>query len=403
MSIVMLFMAMCSNSFGQLCSTAPPTLTISISGCQVANGTYTLSLDDCYQRFGFVGYSYSYELPNGDVVSLGAFNDYPVYLNQTWLKYWDASANAYAINDYSNRLCSNQTMVWPANFVSQFSPCRRQGNCTGAGYSENADSDGDGVDDANDLCPATPSGEGVNADGCSCSQLTVDDGDPCTLDACVNGVVTHTFQDADGDGVCNINDNCPDDANTNQDDDDCDGVGNVCDVCPGINDQIDNNNDGIPDCSQLLPYADYSNDWKCGNNKIKVYHIPAGNPANAQTICISYNAAVAHFNNHGDKIGPQTSCGNSRTASSQMEAHAKLELFPNPASQIVTVNLHEIETGATIKVYDRLGREIWTRQLVGHEKSVQIDLADRRFTDGIYTVSVISSTGVSTKQLIINK
>ncbi|MEZ5031721.1 MAG: T9SS type A sorting domain-containing protein [Saprospiraceae bacterium] len=77
----------------------------------------------------------------------------------------------------------------------------------------NPDSDGDGISDADDDCPDTPEGEGVNADGCSCSQVEVDDNDPCTLDECSNGVVTHTFQDADGDGVCDANDQCPDDAN----------------------------------------------------------------------------------------------------------------------------------------------------------------------------------------------
>ncbi len=37
-----------------------------------------------------------------------------------------------------------------------------------------------------------------------------DDGDPCTLEVCFGeGHVTHLFQDTDGDGVCDGNDNCP--------------------------------------------------------------------------------------------------------------------------------------------------------------------------------------------------
>jgi hypothetical protein len=71
------------------------------------------------------------------------------------------------------------------------------------------DADGDAVCDANDLCPGTASGAGVNTQGCSCAQVTVDDGDPCTLDQCTNGTVTHTFQDADGDAVCDASDSCP--------------------------------------------------------------------------------------------------------------------------------------------------------------------------------------------------
>ncbi|MFZ1687114.1 MAG: T9SS type A sorting domain-containing protein, partial [Flavobacteriales bacterium] len=71
------------------------------------------------------------------------------------------------------------------------------------------DADLDGVCDASDTCPGTASGAGVNASGCSCAQVTVSDGNPCTLDVCTNGNVTHTFQDADGDLVCDANDNCP--------------------------------------------------------------------------------------------------------------------------------------------------------------------------------------------------
>ncbi len=46
-----------------------------------------------------------------------------------------------------------------------------------------ADIDEDGVDNCSDLCPHTPTGESVNADGCSCSQLD-DDGD--RIDNCVD-------------------------------------------------------------------------------------------------------------------------------------------------------------------------------------------------------------------------
>ena len=55
--------------------------------------------------------------------------------------------------------------------------------------------------------------------------------------------------DSDGDTIFDTNDNCPNDANTDQSDNDNDGQGNVCDSTPdgdpdtdndGINDNIDN-------------------------------------------------------------------------------------------------------------------------------------------------------------------
>ncbi|TXI82038.1 MAG: T9SS type A sorting domain-containing protein [Flavobacteriales bacterium] len=162
------------------------------------------------------------------------------------------------------------------------------------------DADDDGVCNYFDLCPGTPNGEGVNGDGCACSQLTVDDGDPCTLDQCTNGIVTHTFQDADGDLTCDAQDGCPNDPNKiapgacgcgNPDvpttwyaDTDGDGFGdpnesqagftcsqpggyvaNNTDLCPSdINKQnpgacgcgvadTDTDNDGIADCNDNCP------------------------------------------------------------------------------------------------------------------------------------------------------
>jgi hypothetical protein len=57
------------------------------------------------------------------------------------------------------------------------------------------DSDGDGVSDAYDLCPQTPTGETVDSDGCSSSQ-----------------------KDTDGDGVSDANDAFPNDSGRSSDD-----------------------------------------------------------------------------------------------------------------------------------------------------------------------------------------
>jgi len=58
------------------------------------------------------------------------------------------------------------------------------------------------------------------------------DGDACTTNDVIdaNCNCTGTFQDTDGDGVCNANDQCP-----------------------GDDDTIDNDNNGIPDCKDTCP------------------------------------------------------------------------------------------------------------------------------------------------------
>lgn len=60
---------------------------------------------------------------------------------------------------------------------------------------------------------------------------TCDDGDPCTEnDVCVDGVCVGTFlPDGDGDGVCDVLDNCPTVPNPDQSDVDGDSYGDACD------------------------------------------------------------------------------------------------------------------------------------------------------------------------------
>jgi hypothetical protein len=86
----------------------------------------------------------------------------------------------------------------------------------------NGDADGDGVNDPADLCPGTPQGAQVDADGCAESQ-----------------------KDPDNDGITGLNDNCPTTANPGQEDTDGDGIGDACD--PDIDaDGIANESDNCP-------------------------------------------------------------------------------------------------------------------------------------------------------------
>jgi len=136
------------------------------------------------------------------------------------------------------------------------------------------DSDADGVSNLLDVCPGTPLGDPVNAQGCSCSQLNCDDSNSCTLDTCIaqtaQCIHTPLTGDADGDGVADCADDCPNtpvgqqhvDANgcscsqasqlPSPPDGDNDGVIDACDNCPAVSNpgQADCDNNGVGDACE---------------------------------------------------------------------------------------------------------------------------------------------------------
>ena len=114
-------------------------------------------------------------------------------------------------------------------------------DCQCLGIFMGDDSDGDGVCDEFDVCPAgndafDADGDGIPdaCDDCDERQIGMpcDDGDPCTLlDIVTPGCGCNGFFfDADGDGVCA-----------------------ALDQCSGFDDSIDNDGDGIPDpCDEIV-------------------------------------------------------------------------------------------------------------------------------------------------------
>lgn len=253
---------------------------------------------------------------------------------------------------------------------------------------ETADADGDGICDNVDNCSAIANADQADADGDSL-------GDVC--DMCPND----PYNDIDGDGICGEVDNCPSNANSGQEDSDCDTVGDACDVCPGGDDSVDNNNDGISDCSQLLNYSAYSADWKCGTNKIYVCH-------SGTTECISKNQLATHYG-HGDVIGPCVSCtqnmimpanthsvinadGINRTiiqgesistALNDITQTNQLVVHPNPVNEFLNISFAgEIKS---LRIMSLNGIVVKFDLILNNH---QLDIS--RLTPGIYFLSILS-------------
>jgi hypothetical protein len=96
------------------------------------------------------------------------------------------------------------------------------------------DTDGDGVFDPFDNCPAVPNPlqKDTDVDGV---------GDAC--DNCP-AVANPTQTDTDSDGLGDVCDNCPSVGNPTQTDGDADGIGDACDNCPAVSNPTQTDADG---------------------------------------------------------------------------------------------------------------------------------------------------------------
>ncbi len=92
------------------------------------------------------------------------------------------------------------------------------------------DADGDGILDVNDACPNTAAGIAVGANGCPLTPPVTTP--PASTPPASTPPEAVVPTDPDGDGVLDSTDNCRDVANPSQVDTDGDGIGDACDPFP---------------------------------------------------------------------------------------------------------------------------------------------------------------------------
>ena len=194
------------------------------------------------------------------------------------------------------------------------------------------------------------------------------------------------FGDDDCDGTSDYCDDTFDDA-------DCDGVGDGCDNCDGGDDS------GPCDATSFPGFEEIPSDWVCHANGHKVYVCH-----NGETICVDFHAVQAHLD-HGDFLGPCSSCDVEERSSSYQEETDVFELnvkmYPNPASDEVTISLYGFDDAtATVTVLDKLGRVVMQKENQ-HEGYLRLSL--KNLLSGEHFIQVVTADQVVTKKLLVVK
>lgn len=230
--------------------------------------------------------------------------------------------------------------------------------------------------------------------------VTVTDELGCSATANHLVTVQNCSNDSDEDGIADDADNCPNQANPTQLDSDCDGVGDICDVCPNVNDQIDNNNDGIPDCKQALPASRYVSAWRCANNKVWLNH-KTGN--NYRTLCVNQNALAEHLN-HGDFVGTLIQCNPAAQALAiSPDAHSdhdnSLEcvVYPNPVHAEFIIEFKSAVTNPQIQIWDVLGQLVWSNTV---ERDNLLIINTFNWKNGLYFVKITDGQNVFQEKIL---
>lgn len=167
-------------------------------------------------------------------------------------------------------------------------------------------------------------------------------------------------------------------------DSDCDGVLDPCDQCDG-------GDDGGPCNAESFPgFEDIPASWICDAGGHKVYVCHKG-----KTICIDYHAVQAHLN-HGDFLGPCTGCIENRSFET---GSLSLDVYPNPAGEVINLSFEGLNQDANVVIYDMMGRAVY-KGIIKSNTDV-MTISSSSFNAGTHFVKVLAGDMTIVKKIMI--
>jgi hypothetical protein len=238
--------------------------------------------------------------------------------------------------------------------------------------------------------------------------------------------------DNDGDGLCNEDDNCPDDYNPNQQDTDFDGEGDACDLDFDIDIFVDNiiiyiQNTGLANSQQnaLIGYLNDAMTRYCNGqenqalnklnafkNRVNVYlNYGLLTADEAQYLLDAADAMIAAILagtvdcSGVYLIGPGNGSFQTFGSTSQLglDNLHKMTVAPNPTSGWLSLYFEEMPSPRKVVVTDMYGRTVWANNAPGEVEKLEIDLSGNEFSTGIYFITVSGNATSLTHRVVLNK
>jgi hypothetical protein len=84
-------------------------------------------------------------------------------------------------------------------------------------------------------------------------------------------------------------------------------------------------------------------------------------------------------------------------------AEYNLEIYPNPATDQLHINLPENDTEITLFIQNQFGQTVWSEKFESQRRNAIISLDGQGFQSGMYYLICPSNGEVETKQFVVDK
>jgi hypothetical protein len=133
-------------------------------------------------------------------------------------------------------------------------------------------------------------------------------------------------------------------------------------------------------------------DVRCGNNgdKVMICH-------NNNTICVASSAVLEHLN-HGDHLGGCSAYTTTRDVNnaSQLQTGNSVVIYPNPVHENIIIKAGELQSGATVVVYNANGKIVLSDRMINNTKTIAV----KSLASGVYYVQVRNGKKITTQKIV---